>query len=49
MIILKTVTEALEFLDSFDGYGMCATDEELQVEELRERDLLDDYKDPDDE
>jgi hypothetical protein len=45
-VTLRTVTEALRFLDSFDGYGMVATDEDLQVEGIREmygRRLEDDY------
>lgn len=44
-ITFNTVTEALEFLDVFDGYGMLATDEDLLVERLREFDLEDDYED----
>jgi hypothetical protein len=46
-ITLRTVTEALRFLDSFDGYGMVATDEDLQVEGIRQmygRRLEDDYR-----
>lgn len=42
-VILRTVREALQFIDSFDGYGMAATDEDLQVERLRDFDLVDDY------
>ena len=44
MINLKTVTEALNFLDAFDGFGMIATDEHQQVEKLRDFDLVDDYE-----
>jgi hypothetical protein len=46
-LILRTVTEALGFLDYFDGYRMVATDEDLQVEGIRQRYghlLLDDYR-----
>lgn len=44
MIILKTVKEALDFLDSFDGHGMVSEDEGLQVAQLRQLDLEDDYE-----
>ncbi len=44
MIQLKTITEALNFIDHFDGRGMCSIDEELQVETLRKFDLIDDYE-----
>jgi hypothetical protein len=44
MVVLNTITEALAFIDSFDGYGMEATDEQLQVARLRQFDLIDDYK-----
>ena len=46
-ITLRTVTETLRFIDSFDGYGMVATDEDLQVEGIRQmygRRLKDDYR-----
>lgn len=43
-IILNTITEALEFLDGFDGHGMISTDEFYQVGKLRECNLIDDYK-----
>ena len=42
-IKLKTITEALAFLDSFDGWGMVSDDEDLQVEQLMKLDLVDDY------
>ena len=43
---LKTVTEVLQFIDAFDGYGMVSTDEEYQVSRIRELCpfLKDDYK-----
>lgn len=48
-IILNTVTEVLDFIDSFDGYGMVSTDEKEQVEKIMEYvfhyELIDDYKD----
>lgn len=43
-IKFETITEALEFVDEFDGYGMICTDEDLQVDRLREFDLIDDYQ-----
>jgi hypothetical protein len=46
-ITLRTVTETLRFIDSFDGYGMVATDEDMQVEGIRQmygRRLKDDYR-----
>jgi hypothetical protein len=46
-ITLLTVTETLRFIDSFDGYGMVATDEDMQVEGIRRmygRRLKDDYR-----
>ena len=52
-ITLWTVREVLRFLDGFDGWGMTATDELLQVEAIRKgygHLLLDDYEaDEDDE
>lgn len=42
-ITLTTVTDALAFLDSFDGYGMVAVSEEEQVEKLRDFALVNDY------
>jgi hypothetical protein len=44
MVVLNTITEALAFIDSFDGYGMVATDEQQQVQRLRQLDLVDDYR-----
>mgnify|MGYP003527143842 CR=1 FL=1 len=43
MIVLNTVTEALQFVDNMDGRGMIATDESEQVAYLRTLDLEDDY------
>jgi hypothetical protein len=41
-VILNTVTEALKFIDSFDGNGMISTDEADQLATLRGFDLIDD-------
>ena len=42
-LTFKTTTEVLEFLEGFDGVGLCITDTELLVEELQGYDLEDDY------
>jgi hypothetical protein len=48
-VALNTVKEVLAFIDQFDGYGMIGTDEDLQVERIREVcNVVDDYKDEDD-
>jgi hypothetical protein len=46
-VVINSVTEMLSLIDSFDGYGMVATDEELQVTQIRELypNLKDDYED----
>lgn len=44
MIQLNTIKEALEFIDSFDGYGMISENEDLQISRLLEfPELIDDY------
>lgn len=47
-VILNTIKDALNFIDSFDGFGMIATDEDLQISKLREYDLIDNSDDDDD-
>lgn len=42
-IVLNTIKEALSFIDNFDGFGMIAVDEDLQVEKLLCFDLINDY------